>query len=142
MESSKKFTADTQISKDKIKKIWTETFSKNPQERKMPLPGYIVASFLTNLVIITLVLALVYTKRIQPEVPLFYGSPEGEEQLAASWMLAIPAIIASAFTIVNTTLSYFLKDDFLKKSLIIGAFTLTVLSTITTLKIIGLISSL
>ena len=142
MENSKTGAPGKHVSKEKIKKIWTETFSNSPQERKIPLKGYLIASLATNLIIVAIVLALVYTKHIQPETPLFYGAPEGEEQLAVDWMLAIPAIVASILTGINAMLAYFLKDDFLKKSLVIGAFTVTILSTITTLKIIGLISSL
>jgi hypothetical protein len=132
---------NTQISKNRVKKIWTEAFSNNIQVKKIPLREYLVASILINLLVIGIVAILAYNKNLPPEVPLFYGAPEGEEQLASNWALMVPAGISITFTCINASLCYLINDEYLKKSLIIAGLVITTLSTITTLKIIALISA-
>lgn len=129
----------TQISKLKMRKIWTEAFSRETSIEKFPFKGYMLTSIAINVLMIAIVLVLIYFKRIPPQVPIFYGSPEGEEQLAANWLLTTPALASTIFLGINFLISGFVEDDFLKKILIIAGITATILSTITTAKILFLI---
>lgn len=127
------------MSKEKVKKIWTETFAREVLTEKLPFKAYIAVSIIVNLLVIITVLGLTYFKRLPPEVPTFYGEPEGEAQLASNYILVLPAIVSLILLGVNTGISYVLEDDFLKKILIIAGTTITILSTITTIKILSLV---
>lgn len=91
------------------------------------------------LLMITIILL---QKLIPPVVPLLYGKPTGEEQLTSRANLLIPPVLAIATNIINLALIQILKDNFLQKILLSLGFILTILSTITTLKIIFLIGNL
>ncbi len=102
-----------------------------------PFKNYALAVALTSFLVI--LVALLAKRWLPPQIPLFYGLPEGEEQLASTWKLVIPGAIAFIIAGVNILLSFFLKDDFLKKTLIVASFTATFFAAITTLKIIFLV---
>ncbi len=80
-------------------------------------------------------------KSLPPEVPLFYGLPRTEEQLAPSLSLIIPSLASIAIIVVNLLISQFLKDDYLRKVLVLVGVTGVFFATITTLKIIFLVGS-
>lgn len=122
-----------------MKKIWAETFAHEASVDKIPFKGLLLFSIMTNVLVITAVLILIYFKRIPPQVPVFYGSPEGQDQLAANWLLILPALSSTVFLGANSLVSYLLDDDFLKKILIISGITTMILSTITTAKVLYLI---
>ncbi len=92
--------------------------------------------------IITIAAVLIFRKTIPPQVPLFYGLPKGEEQLAPSTNLVIPSLISLAIIITNFALSTVIKDDFLKKALVLTAIVCVFFSTITIVKIFFLVGSL
>ncbi len=73
---------------------------------------------------------LFFQSHLPPVVPLFFGLPLGEQQLANSWALIIPPIVALAFLGVNI---------FIKQVLLGLTLTTTALSTITVVKIILLV---
>ncbi len=132
----------SQISKEKIKKIWSEAFTKDAPVTKLYLKEFVLAAFILNLVTIITVIILGYLNRLPPQVPLFYGSAEGDAQLTANWLLIIPSTVSVVFLLINVGLSFFLKDEFLKKTLIIATVALAFLSTVTTIKIISLVGNL
>lgn len=105
-----------------------------------PFTKTILAAFLVNFLIVILSLAL--KGKLPPEVPLFYGAAEGQEQIAASGLLIIPPIISSLFIAVNLLLSYILEDEFLKKTLILAAISTSLLAATTTIKIFFLVGSI
>ena len=129
------------IGSSKIKKIWAEAFLKETVTKKFVMREYVIGSIFINLFIIVIVLFMVYKNFVPPEIPLLYGAPEGSGQLVANWMLVVPAVTSLVFVVINTAISYQIKDDYLKKTLIGGSVAITTLSSITILKIIGLISS-
>lgn len=107
---------------------------------RTPFAKTMLVAFLINFLIVILSLAL--KGRLPPEVPLFYGAAEGQEQIAASTLLIIPPIISSLFIAVNLFLSYLLEDEFLKKTLILAGISTSLLAATTTIKIIFLVGSI
>ena len=107
---------------------------------EIPFPRWTLGVFFVNLV----VLLLLILKRdiIPPFVPLFYGKPTGEEQLAPNIFLIIPTVSALVILVINTILSKSQSDPFLSQIFIGLSITMTVLSVITTMRILFLITSL
>lgn len=79
------------------------------------------------------------SKKLPPQVPLYYGLPRGEKQLASPLTLILPISLASLFITLNAIIAYFTKSAFLKKVLILGAFFTSLLAIITVVKIIFLV---
>ncbi|KKU01574.1 MAG: hypothetical protein UX88_C0021G0005 [Candidatus Woesebacteria bacterium GW2011_GWC2_47_16] len=105
----------------------------------LPFKNYAVAAFLVNiLVIFSVVLA---QRFLPPEVPLFYGLAEGEEQLAPRLFLLIPSLASLVVLILNSLVSSRVEDIFIKKALVIAAIGTTFFAAITTLKIMFLVGS-
>ena len=106
----------------------------------IPFSKALVASLGMNGLIV--VLYLVFVNYLPPVVPLYYGAADGEAQLANRSAIIIPALTSLTITIINLILTKtVIKNDFAKKVLILGAIGTTVLTTITTLKIIMLVGS-
>jgi len=105
----------------------------------MPLIKLVYASIAINL--ITFILVLILQQNLPPEVPLFYGLAEGEEQVAPSSWLLIPAASSLLLLLVNISLVLLLKDDFLQKTLILTSFVVATLSLITSIKIVLVVGS-
>ncbi len=106
--------------------------------KNVPFKNFVAAAFLLNIIVILIVLIL--QNFLPPQVPLFYGLPEGEEQLVSSLMLIVPSAASLLILVINLSISYFLKEDFFKKILVITAIGITIFSLVTTIKIILLIS--
>ena len=122
----------------KVVSIFTKTSRVVPS--RTPFAKAIFVAFLANLLIITL--SVILKDQLPPEIPLFYGAAEGQEQIATSTLLIIPSIISSLFIAVNLFLSSFLGDEFLKKVLVLGAISTSLLAATTTIKIIFLVGSI
>jgi hypothetical protein len=105
----------------------------------IPFSKWVYASFVVNLVVILLVLAI--QKWLPPQVPLFYGMAEGEGQLAKSILLPLPSLAAIGITVANILISLSIKDLFIKKALIVAGLGVTFLATITIVKIVFLLGS-
>ena len=105
----------------------------------IPLKKLLYTSFILTLVSITAVLVL--QQNLPPEVPLFYRLPEGNNQLTSSKGLVIPGLLSLAILAVNTIFSFFTKNTFLKKTLIIAVFTTSLFLAVTTFKILFLVGS-
>ena len=130
-----------EISQEKMKKIWKEKFGKKKIviPDSTPFRGYLIYIIFANL--ITIVFTLVVHKWLPPEIPLFYGKPQGNEQLASSWLLVLPGLISLLILFTNLAIVNLIKNDFSRKTLILAAIGATFFSTITTFKIIFLIGS-
>lgn len=107
---------------------------------KIPYVNTIYSATLINVFLVFVVL-LLRKNNLPPEVPLFYGLPQGESQIVPSYLLAVPSLFSIIVIFVNTLISLLITNTFLKKSIIISSFVVTVLSVLTTLKIIFLIGS-
>lgn len=98
-----------------------------------------IASFLVNILII---LSVILAQRfLPPEVPLFYGLAEGEDQLAPRLFLLIPSLASLVILTINSLISSRVEDIFIKKALILAAIGTTFFAAITTLKIMFLVGS-
>lgn len=133
------------ISKDKVLKVWQEKFG--PEEvivESTPFRQALIFSIFVNLffIVLVLILTLAFKSIIPPQIPLFYGEPEGKEQLAQNWLLILPSLVSLIIIFVNYGLTLISKEEFLKKALILSGIAATFFSAITTIKIILLIGSL
>ena len=108
--------------------------------KKIKLPKVILFSILLNILVVMLIFIL--KNKIPPEVPLFYGRPQTEKQLASSLMLSFPPLLSLAFCIINLLISKLIKDEFPQKVLMGISILVTVLSTITVIKIITLVGNI
>ncbi len=120
-----------------IKRPTTKT--KKTSDRKATVPKAVIYLVVLNITIIVLITLL--NSKLPPELPLFYGLAYGKEQLAPSYYLVLPSVVALVIIIINTVISFFLEDSFLKTSLLITNFAVTFFSIITTVKIIFLVGS-
>jgi len=114
--------------------------TKKTISEKIPYRNFVFASLAINLIGIILVFLL--QKKLPPEVPLFYGLPEGEEQLTNPQGLILPFIVSSILTIFNTILTFLLEDQFLQKTLAVSTLATSILAFVTVSKIILLVGSL
>lgn len=105
------------------------------------IPLIKVVYFCLILILLSLVSVITFQRNLPPEIPLFYGLAEGPEQLSSSLGLVIPSLLSLIFLITNVFLTLILKDKFLKQTLIIATFAVSLFSTITTFKIIFLVGS-
>ncbi len=96
------------------------------------------------LLIINLVLigVLILIRDYLPsEVPLLYGKPYGIEQLVPKLALTVPPVISCVVIIVNEVLSRFIKNAFLKQLMFGTSVMVTILTTITVVKIVLLVGN-
>ncbi len=100
---------------------------------------FYLASFSINLLLIILIIGL--RNLIPPEVPLFYGLPEGEKQLASWWLLTTPALITILFTATNLVICKKISNTLIKQISTYLLIPLNFFSTIAIIKIILLVSS-
>lgn len=105
----------------------------------LPFRKFVVSVLLVN--ILTIVAVILSLSFLPPEVPFFYGLAEGEGQLAKSIFLVLPSILSIVIILVNSSLSFFVDDDFFKKALVLAGVGTSFFAVITTLKIIFLVGS-
>src|SRR3989304_1968473 len=117
----------------------TINLGKSLLEAKFPFKNYLIAAVGLNIIVIAAVLLL--RPYLPPQVPLFYGTAEGEGQLGSTWQLIIPNLVALAVSVTNLVISRFVKDDFLEKTLVVCAMAASFLAMITVIKIIFLVGS-
>lgn len=92
-----------------------------------------------NLVIIGIIYLI--RDHIPPQIPLYYGRPQGEEQLADQMSLIVPPAIVVLLSAINTILINAVKHEFLKKVLVGIIVVTTLLSAVTVVKVITLVGS-
>jgi hypothetical protein len=114
---------------------------KNREKISVSIPylNLVIAAATTNILLIGAVLILL--KNLPPEIPLFYGLPESNEQLAQSSWLIVPAAISLTIIIINSTMAYLFKEEFIKKTLVLASVGTSVFVTIAIVKIIMLVGS-
>lgn len=95
------------------------------------------ASVILNIINIAVVLIL--KNKLPPEVPLFYGLAEGEEQLTTNSGLIFPGALSGGIVLINLALAAFSENSFLRQTLIVSGLGVSVLSLITVVKIIFLV---
>lgn len=107
-----------------------------PQEK---LSRNLFLASLVFLVAATTVILLFWLK-LPSKVPIFYSRPWGEEQLGAPISLFLPLVLASLFLIVNALLAAKNREvGFVKRALIIGATSASILAAVTVVRIVLLI---
>lgn len=131
--------AIAKISREKFKRIWQSRLAKEEIIEEFSPKAYITVSVVVNIVVILAVILLIKSSHLPPQVPLFYGLPEGEGQLAQKTLLVTPAIISLITILLNSTAAWLIKDNFLKKALAMTFVVTTFFSTVTTIKIIFLV---
>lgn len=95
--------------------------------------------FSIGLNVLTVLVVLIFKKEIPPIVPLLYGRAIGESQLVNLPGLLIAPGVSLFITILNLFLSSMTQDLFLKKVYVATAFLVSLLTTITVIKIIFLV---
>jgi len=121
----------------KLKKV--PVIKIDPRFEKLPLRHLFIISLIINGV---LVLSGLLAKFIlPPEIPLYYGLPKNEDQLAKSIYIILPALISILITFTNTVLSIISTSIYLKKTLAFASISITILSIVATYKIIFLVGS-
>lgn len=129
------------VKKTKIAEF-SERLSSKAKEDFKRIPFARPFYFFLAVNVFVIIMAVLAQKRLPPQIPLYYGLPRGEQQLSDKAGILIPNIISLSVLIINTTLSYLVKDEFLKKTLVVFGFVTVILATVTTLKIILLVGNL
>ncbi len=123
--------------KTKTFNIHRATNLKNTLSEKIAFINYIYFALALNL--LNVIAVLLMKNNLPPQVPLFYGFTESEQQLTTSFGLLIPGVFSFLLTLGNVIFSIFIKNNYLKKILSITSFTISLLSLITVIKIIFLV---
>src|SRR3989344_3421884 len=123
------------LRKLKTKPVFKTFISKNkPIGNKLPLSRIYLISL--SLGLVTMVLPLLLRNFIPPEVPLFYGAAQGQDQITGRLGLIIPGLCAITVTLLNTGFALLIKNKFLQQTLLMATILVSTLSLITILKII------
>jgi len=112
----------------------------DPRFERLPLKYLFVTSFGLNALFIAF--GLLSTFLLPPEIPLFYGLPKTNEQLATSIFIILPSSISLLMTFINSIISINVESQYLKKTLAFTSIAITILNIIATYKIIFLVGSL
>jgi len=107
--------------------------------KKLPFMPYIYAASVLNLLIIGATFLIQVF--LPPEIPLFYGLAEGQEQVAKSIFLFVPNSISLLILIANSAIASYIKQDYYKKILIVAGLISTFFASITVFKIVFLVGS-
>jgi hypothetical protein len=121
--------------------IWNRKLSakKNIEIIDLPFKNTLIFFFLFNLVLIIIILLI--QNMLPPQIPLFYGLAEGEEQLVFRIWLILPSLVTLLVMIINSLIAFTAKDVFIKKSLIVSLLALSILTITTTFKIAFLVGN-
>lgn len=126
------------VSKKDIDKFTLTSIIKQKEGELVYGIWYLRAILISGLLAI---LVLILQGLLPPEIPLYYGLPKGQDQLASTISLTVPSLISIFIAILNFVISLFVKDDFMHKMLIFTTYTCLFLSAITTIKIIFLVGN-
>lgn len=113
--------------KNHFREFWKDT----------PFKGLLSFSILLNFVSAGFTLAVI--NFLPPLVPVLYGQPTGENQLLPTLGLLIIPIASVFITLINIFMGHIFNDKFSFKILIATSSLVSVLSTITVIKIIFLV---
>jgi hypothetical protein len=118
---------------------YVQTVEVKPGRLPKVLKKLIWLSIFIN--ILTIVLFFIFRNRIPPEVPLYYGLADGDNQLSQANGLLIPSLFALCVILLNTILAAITKNEFIKYALILTAFGVSILVTVTFVRIMLLVGS-
>ena len=76
---------------------------------------------------------------LPPLVPLYYGKPTGEDQLASTAFLFVVPCVSLLITIINLLINRSINDEFIKRILAVSALIVSLMTTVTITKIILLV---
>ena len=96
-----------------------------------------VAGIGLNLTVV--VLFLLIKGFLPPIIPLLYGRPSGAGQLLPDWGILLAPALSTLLIIINVVTSNYVLAVFSKKLLIAAGCLVSLLTTITVLKIIFLV---
>lgn len=113
---------------------------KQKNKNHVPFGQFLIYGISINLILIILI--FVFRKSLPPQIPLFYGLPEGEEQLTSGLMLSLPSILSLIVSFLNLGLSFIIQEEFIKRALILSSLLVTIFSLITTFKIFFLVGNI
>lgn len=116
------------------------TIKINPRLEKLPLKSLFISTFVINGLVIAVSLLSRYI--LPPEIPLFYGLPKNESQLASSIYIILPSVVSIIITAINLTISLLTDNQYFKKVFAIASVSITALGVIATLKIIFLVGTI
>lgn len=105
--------------------------------KNIPAGNFFYSSVVLNILVVLTIIGV--KSFLPPVVPLLYGRPEGGMQLLPSLGLILAPGVALTITFINLLLIRFIKDRFIGQVLIISSFLISLLTTITVLKIIFLV---
>lgn len=105
--------------------------------KKMPFKTLIVSALGLNIVAILIFVLL--KGFLPPIVPLLYGRPSGEGQLLPVLELLIAPSLSICLIVINGIIANITADSFSKKLLASSAFMVSLLTTITLIKVIFLV---
>jgi len=105
--------------------------------KNLPFKNYLYLSL--GLDVATILVIFFFKSFLPPVVPLLYGNPTGTGQLIPTLGLLIAPGVSLVITIINTILSLLTKNDFQRKILMLSAFIVSILTTITVIKIFFLV---
>lgn len=125
--------------KSKAKRVSKLRFKKRSDEIKERVPHrrVIYLSVLINTAVI--IILFIGLNRLPPEIPLYYGLPEGSGQIAERSYLVVPSLLTLVFIFINTIIVVLIENIFLKTALIVTCLMLSVFSLVTTVKIMLLV---
>jgi hypothetical protein len=106
----------------------------------VPLKPLFSISIVINLLFLVLSAMSIFI--LPPEIPLFYGMPKSNAQVAPSFMIIVPSLSSFIFTTINYIAALKLNQQYLKKTLAFASIAATILSSIATYKIISLVGSI
>ena len=107
---------------------------------KLPLKEYFKAAWILD--VITIIFGLLIQKLLPPQIPVFYGFPQGEVQLSPPIGILIPSALSLVFILINLFIIRVVKDEFIKKTLIIAGLATAIFAGITVVKIFFLVGQI
>jgi len=107
--------------------------------QRIPFVKFLYIAFIIG--IFNILTILLVQQFLPPEVPLYYGLAKGQEQLTTSLGLITPGLVSLGIAIINTFIAYAISNDFLQKTLVITAFSTSIISFIATIEIVFLVGS-
>lgn len=92
------------------------------------------------IIVAALLFVGIFWTNLPKELPLFYSKPWGEDQLVEKLWIFLPSAIAVLFLFVNSIAIFYTQNSFLKKMLAAGTLVVSTLSSITTIRIVLLVT--
>lgn len=105
--------------------------------KKIPFYGLVISGLGLNLAVI--LLFLLVKGFLPPVIPLLYGRPSGSGQLLPDFGILLAPALSIALILVNVVISGYITDLFSKKLLIAASCLISLLTSITVIKIIFLV---